>query len=116
MVGWQEAFGDFADTISSTVSDIADSLSDIVESIKEGDFEFIDGFWKNFQTPFLPFFNTIKQHLGIWHYVVEWLASIQSAFTFFFGVMSNTGYSFVLPIYAAFAGTVVLAVYKRFGK
>lgn len=116
LAGWQEAFGDFADSISATVSDIADALADIVDSIKEGDFEFIDGFWKNFQAPFLPFFNTIKQHLGIWHYVVEWLGSIGSAFTFFFGVMSDTGYNFVLPIYAAFAGTVVLAVYRRFGK
>lgn len=116
LVGWQEAFGDFADSISETVSDIADALADIVDSIKEGDFEFIDGFWKNFQAPFLPFFDTIKQHLGIWHYVVEWLGSISSAFTFFFGVMSDTGYNFVLPIYAAFAGTVVLAVYRRFGK
>lgn len=123
LAGFRESFGDFADTIGTaigdiadTISDIADGVADIVDDIISGDFNFIDGFWKNFQAPFLPFFNTIKSHLGIWHYVVEWLSSIGSAFTFFFGVLSYTGYNFILPIYAAFAGTVVLAVYRRFGK
>lgn len=116
LVSWQESFGDAVGDILDSLTDIKEAFADIVEDIKNGDFQFIDGFWKNFQTPFLPFFNTIKQHLGIWHYVVSWLSSIRSVFSFFFGVLSGLGSPFTLPIYAAFAGTVVIAVYRRFGK
>ena len=118
--GWTEIFGDISSTLSGTIADtlstISSGIQSIVQSIENADFEFIDAFWKNFLTPFNSLFNTIKSHLSIWHYVVEWLASISSVFTFYLGVFSGAGSGFLLPIYACFAGTVVIAVYKRFGK
>ena len=118
--GWTEVFGDIYSTLSGTIADslstISSAVQSLVQSIENADFEFIDAFWKNFLAPFNSLFNTIKSHLSIWHYVVEWLASISSVFTFYLGVFSGAGSGFLLPIYACFAGTVVIAVYKRFGK
>lgn len=125
--GWTEIFGDIYSTLSSISSTISGTISNtlsaietavetLVDTIENADFQFIEGFWKNFITPFNTLFNTIKSHLSIWHYVVEWLSSISGVFTFYLGVMNGAGSGFLLPIYACFAGTVVLAVYKRFGK
>ena len=118
--GWTEIFGDIYTTLSGTIADtlstISSGIQSIVQSIENADFGFVDAFWKNFLAPFNSLFNTIKSHLSIWHYVVEWLASISSVFTFYLGVFSGAGSGFLLPIYACFAGTVVIAVYKRFGK
>lgn len=125
--GWTEVFGDIystlsgisstvSGTIANTLSAISTAVQSLVQTIENADFNFVDAFWKNFLTPFIDLFNTIKSHLSIWHYVVEWLASISSVFTFFLGVFSGAGYGFLLPIYACFAGTVVIAVYRRFGK
>lgn len=118
--GWTEIFGDIYSTLSGTIADtlstISSGVQSLVQSIENADFQFVDAFWKNFLTPFNNLFNTIKSHLSIWHYVVEWLASISSVFTFYLGVFSGAGSGFLLPIYACFAGTVVIAVYKRFGK
>ena len=60
--------------------------------------------------------DDLKDHLGIWHYVVEWLQCIGGAFAFFFGIMSSTAYCMVVPIYALVAGSICLAIYKRFGR
>ena len=118
--GWTEVFGDIYSTLSGTIADtlstISSGIQSIVQSIENADFGFVDAFWKNFLAPFNSLFNTIKSHLSIWHYVVEWLASISSVFTFYLGVFSGAGSTFLLPIYACFAGTVVIAVYRRFGK
>lgn len=118
--GWTEIFGDIYSTLSGTIADtlstISSGIQSIVQSIENADFGFVDAFWKNFLAPFNSLFNTIKSHLSIWHYVVEWLASISSVFTFYLGVFSGAGNTFLLPIYACFAGTVVIAVYRRFGK
>lgn len=112
----QQIVSPFFNTILETLSDIADGIDSLLQTIENADFNFIDTFWKNFLTPFLNLFNLIKSHLTIWHYVVEWLSSISSVFTFFLGVLSGAGSGYLLPIYACFAGTVVIAVYRRFGK
>lgn len=123
LAGWTEVFGDIYDGIIDGFGDIADILegildyvADIVQEIVNADANWVNGFITNFLSQFQDWFDALKQHVSIWHYVVEWLASIGTVFTFFFGVLSSTGYNFVLPIYACFAGTVVIAIYRRFGK
>ena len=61
-------------------------------------------------------FNGIKRHVGIWHYVVEWLQCIGTFLTFFIGLFADVAYCMVVPIYACVAGAICLAFYKRFGR
>lgn len=63
-----------------------------------------------------PFFNRLKSFLGIWHYVVEWLQSISAPFTLFLRFFSGMSSIAMLPIYATIAGTIVISVYRRFGR
>lgn len=64
----------------------------------------------------LPIFLLLKNALGIWHYVVEWLALIAAPFAWMIGVFTSAGNGIMLPIYASIAGFIVIAVYKRFGQ
>lgn len=65
---------------------------------------------------FLPLLLPIKAMMGLWHYVVEWLASINAPFLWIFGVMSGTSANMVLPIYAVLAGSICIAIYKALGR
>lgn len=65
---------------------------------------------------FAPILLLLKNALGIWHYVVEWLAYIGTPFSWILGVFQSAGNGIMLPIYASIAGFIVIAVYKRFGK
>lgn len=51
---------------------------------------------------------------GIWYYVVQWVNSISTWFTWMFGVFANLPYAMVVPIYASAVVVIVLGVYKRF--
>lgn len=65
---------------------------------------------------FAPILLLLKNALGIWHYVVEWIAYIGTPFSWILGVFQSAGSGIMLPIYASIAGFIVIAVYKRFGQ
>lgn len=65
---------------------------------------------------FLPLLLPIKAMMGLWHYVVEWLASVNAPFVWIFGVMSGASANMVLPIYATLAGSICIAIYKALGR
>lgn len=65
---------------------------------------------------FAPILLLLKNALGIWHYVVEWIAYIGTPFSWLLAVFQSAGNGIMLPIYAAIAGAIVIAVYKRFGR
>lgn len=60
----------------------------------------------------LPSFNF--SFSGIWHYVVEWVATLGDWFTAMFSMWSALPYAMVLPVYATAVIVIVLGVYKRF--
>lgn len=102
------------DSIQDIVSgDWVDNLADTLEShaintAKKG----IDAL----KRIFAPILLLLKNALGIWHYVVEWIAYIGTPFAWLLGVFQSAGNGIMLPIYAAIAGAIVIAVYKRFGR
>lgn len=102
-IKWQfeqtrEQIGDIADKI---IHGNKDWFSDIVDSIK---------------VPFMPIFTIFKNGVNIWHYVVDWISYIGSPFSFFFQTALSINSALILPIYASLAGTIVIAIYRRFGR
>ena len=65
---------------------------------------------------FFPLLLPIKAMMGLWHYVVEWLQSVNAPFVWIFGIMSGASYNMVLPIYAVLAGSICIAIYKALGR
>lgn len=65
---------------------------------------------------FLPLLLPIKAMMGLWHYVVEWLSSVNAPFLWILGIMNGTSYNMVLPIYAVLAGSICIAIYKALGR
>lgn len=59
-------------------------------------------------------FNDLKSHLGIWHYVVEWMNCIGQVMSYMLTTFSAVAPCITIPIYASIAGIVVLGVYRRF--
>lgn len=107
-------------TISQILGDIGNSISSlperILEDIQKGPIQIFDKALDFLKLVFAPILALLKNALGIWHYVVEWLQSISSPWAFFWGVLSGLGSSFTAPIYACVAGFIVIAVYRRFGR
>lgn len=60
----------------------------------------------------LPSFNF--NFSGIWHYVVEWIASLGAWFTMVLTVWANLPYAITVPVYASLVILIVLGVYRRF--
>lgn len=115
----QETINDIFDSIHN----IEDSFMDIIESLGNLPEIFerhvIDTFRKALdvlKNLFAPIFLLLKNALGIWHYVVEWLSSISAPFSWILGRFQSAGVGIMLPIYASIAGGIVIAVYKRFGR
>ena len=106
------------DTISSKIDSLVNSVDDILEAIITHPLDLFGAFLDRLtQIPVIhDLFDGIKQHVGIWHYVVEWLQCICSFLTFFIGLFSDVAYCMVVPIYACVAGAICLAFYKRFGR
>lgn len=109
-------FNDILDALQDILQSLQDILDHLIEDLAEAPIKLFDKALDVLKSLFLPIIGFIKTHLGIWHYVVEWLASISAVFAFFFGIVNSTSYYIVLPIYALIAGTIVIAVYKRFGR
>lgn len=103
-------------TISSSLTGIQEAVNSIAGSIETADASFAQSFIDGFLDVFRIAFDGVSSHLGIWHYVVSWIGSISSCFSWCLSAVSSAGSIFLAPIYAMFAGTVVIAVYRRFGK
>lgn len=103
----------FLDDFFGDLGDILNNLPDIferhvIDTIRRG----LTGL-KNI---FLPILALLRNALGIWHYVVEWFQAISTPFSFYLNLLGQ-GYPLItVPIYAAIAGVIVIAVYRRFGR
>lgn len=109
--------------IQETLNDILDSFQNIVDVITDLPTAFETHLINTFKKALdvlkgllAPIFLLLKNALGIWHYVVEWLALIAAPFAWIIGSFSSAGNGIMLPIYASIAGFIVIAVYKRFGR
>lgn len=103
-------------TIPAILGSIGDQITSLPQKLEE---HFLDTYNKGInvlKNLLLPFFARLKSFLGIWHYVVEWLQSISAPFALFLRIFSGMSSIAMLPIYACIAGTIVIAVYKRFGR
>ena len=97
------------DTLVDTLTDVATNILEAVKQETLGDIN-------KLETLFAPLITRLRNAFSIWHYVVEWLGSIGSVFSWVIGAASGTSYFIVLPIYACIAGGIVLGVYRRFGR
>lgn len=109
--------------IQETLNDILDSFQNIGDVITDLPNAFETHLINTFKKALdvlkgllAPIFLLLKNALGIWHYVVEWLALIAAPFAWIVGRFSSAGNGIMLPIYASIAGFIVIAVYKRFGR
>lgn len=109
---------DTVEAVGEGVDSIAESMTDVIEAVQTHPLDLFDAFLDGFTSiPFVrDLFDSFKRHVGIWHYVVEWLSCIKQVFLFFFGIMSDVAYCLVVPVYALIAGSICLALYKRFGR
>lgn len=128
----QSTIDNFRISVSNWLHNIHDDLQSIYDSIQD----IVSGDWGNsladtleshaintakkgidaLKRIFAPILLLLKNALGIWHYVVEWVAYIGTPFSWILGVFQSAGSGIMLPIYAAIAGSIVIAVYKRFGR
>lgn len=111
------------DAIQSVIQQIAEipeairELADkILEDIELGPSKLFDKALDILKTLFLPLLLPIRAMMNLWHYVVEWIQSISSPFTWIFGIMSATSANMVLPIYALLAGGICISIYKALGR
>ena len=102
--------------LANILQSILDAIHDIADGIVHGNAnwfrDIVDSIWN----PFLRIFGIFKTHVGIWRYVVLWLQRITEPFNFFFGIFVDLGPLYTSPIYACFAGILVIAIYRRFGR
>ena len=108
------------DSIKEVIQDILDSIEEmadkILEDIELGPTKLFDKAIDILKTLFLPLLLPIRAMMNLWHYVVEWIQSVSSPFTWIFGVMSGTSYNMVLPIYALLSGGICISIYKALGR
>lgn len=97
------------DTLVDTLTDVGSNVLDAIKQETLGDINKLESL-------FGPLITRLRNAFSIWHYVVEWLGSIGSVFSWAIGAASGTSYFIVLPIYACIAGGIVLGVYRRFGR
>lgn len=106
------------DAVAEAVDALEGTLEAVHESILSHPLDLFSAFLDRLTNiPVLrDFFDNIKRHVGIWHYVVEWLQCIGTFLSFFIGLFADVAYCMVVPIYACIAGSICLALYKRFGR
>lgn len=113
---WWRTIMESINPIKQNIDKIKKSLDDLPDNLER---HLIDTLGKGIdalKVVFLSLLGQVKSFLGIWHYVVEWLQSIATPFALFIGFLQNMSYTAILPLYACIAGTIVIAVYKRFGR
>lgn len=90
------------------------SLGDrILQDIEEGPIKVFDKVLDIFRTLFAPVIALITSGLSIWSYVLSWLNTISAPFNFVLSVLPS---GVLIPIYAAIAGFLCIAIFRRFGK
>lgn len=110
----EQSIADVADKVES----LDTTVDEVIEKVESHPLDLFGAFLDRLtQIPVIKdLFDGIKQHVGIWHYVVEWLQCIGTFLAFFIGLFSDVAYCMVVPIYACVAGAICLAFYKRFGR
>lgn len=111
-----DSLSDIASSIGSSISSGVSSIVESISGIASESLDLVQSLFEGISSSFSDLFSDLKSSFGIWHYVVEWLSSISSSFSLFFGLLSSLSYSAVLPIYASVAGIIVITFYKRFGR
>lgn len=118
--GIRTAIGTAVTDIVSAVDAVTDAVEglaeNIIEDIETAPINIVSTALDVIKLAFAPIIAALRACIGLWHYVVEWVQATAPVFSTFIGFMSGTSYNMVLPIYAALAGPIVIAVYKRFGK
>lgn len=112
----QTAIQSATETLIQTLTEIKTKLQDILDHIRQGHIDLFINVLDVIKSFFAPVFGLLRAALGLWHYVVEWVQATAPVFSTFIGFMSGTSYNLVLPIYAALAGPICIAIYKRFGR
>lgn len=106
------------EAVEAKVDELVDSIAEVIEEIMTHPLDLFSA-WLD-RLPEIPaikdIFDGIKRHVGIWHYVVEWLGCIGTFLAFFIGLFGDVAYCMVVPIYACVAGAICLAFYKRFAR
>lgn len=106
------------EAVEAKVDEIVDSIAEVIEEIMTHPLDLFSA-WLD-RLPEIPaikdIFDGIKRHVGIWHYIVEWLGCIGTFLAFFIGLFGDVAYCMVVPIYACVAGAICLAFYKRFAR
>lgn len=104
------------DRLQHILEEIQTLPDKILEEIELGPSKLFDKALDILKTLFLPLLLPIRAMMNLWHYVVEWIQSVSSPFTWIFGIMSSTSYNMVLPIYAVLAGGICISIYKALGR
>lgn len=116
----QSIGSNISSAISSATSSVISSISSlgdrILEDIEQGPIRVFNKALDLLKSIFSPALLLVKNAIGIWHYVVEWISGISAPFSFFLGCYQAVGTVFMMPIYACIAGYIVIAVYRRFGR
>lgn len=116
MLSFQNHIFELMDQFNDWIEELGESIKQIPENLEKHTIDTYKKGLSGLKNIFAPLLLLLRGFLGIWHYVVEWLASIAAPFQLFFGFLSGMSYNAVLPIYASIAGVIVIAVYKRFGR
>lgn len=107
-------------TVTQTLEQVLELIEtlpqEILQDIETAPIKVYQSALEVIKVVFAPIIALLRSVIGLWHYVVEWVTATSPVFARFFGFMSSTNYNMVLPIYAALAGPIVIAVYKRFGR
>lgn len=104
----------YGDQITEQIPNIIESIPNITEicnNIDTAPYHDLDTGLDRLPSFFLPFITDLRSALGIWHYVTEWLAQINTTFVFVTGCLVGT--SIMTPIYAAIAGFMCIKIYRR---
>lgn len=107
---------DALELIRGLLSELVITLENVLEAVITHPLDLFGAVLDGIGNFFGGSFGDLKRHLGIWHYVVEWIASISGVFAWIFAICNYTSYYIVLPIYALVAAAICLALYKRFGR
>ena len=107
---------DLISSIASGINQIINQIGDIHNSIVSGNIDWFSDIVDAIRVPFLPWLNIFKAATGIWHYVITWVQNISGPFSYFWNILGSVSPMYYSPIYAVAAATIVLAIYRRFGR
>lgn len=108
---------DWLDDIYTGIQEIPSAIGGLIDGflndIEIGPIKVFDKALDLIQSLFAPVFLLIRNGLSIWSYVVTWVNTLSAPLTFMVAVLPLAVW---LPVYALVAGTICLAIFRRFGK